>query len=268
MSRGALAGAACVALVATSARGARAQDDDGFFHRAQTGPAPTASSTGASADESHMGRLPPLVPTMAIEAIVRTGYDGWLLGSIGSNGANNVFGTGESIELDAGIRLASLTVLYAGWESVGYGVGTNSPYSQYPSATSGANVYMAGIRQGTHAGRLSFLFDGALGYLDMYQTASDNNNGSARVDFQSVFARAGFGASVRVNRFLAIEPLAALTVADLGYTATGSLQGQSIPKVSNEDGLALGFTLSLAGAFDLPLGGDNGPLWDAFRGPH
>ncbi len=202
----------------------------------------------------HRRRSP--VPRTALEASVSIDYETWLAGTIGGKSIGSVFAPGPAYEVDAGVRAWWLTTFYVGWERALYGAGDGTPYADLPTIRTWGTAYLAGIRQGTNVGAVGLLFEGAFGYSVLHQEATDARNGQASIDFGSFFLRTGLGASWRLDREVAFEPVAALTFAEANYNATATPAAGGTLSNSGNDGLRVGMSLSVAGTFDLPLGSD------------
>ena len=209
--------------------------------------------------------LRPAVPQTAFEVALRPAYHTWAAGKLRSGDVGDVFGSALGLSIEGGIRLRRIWLLYGGWTRVGYGVGAKSAYANLATSSSKGDTFLVGFRltpssDTPSAFSVSPVFDLAVGYDALAQSGTDSKGATATVSLPSPVVRLGVGGSLRliqaVNRYLAIEPLAGLSIATTKtYTATTTPPGGATLTDSGSAGgeVRVGFSFGISGVFDLAL---------------
>jgi hypothetical protein len=149
--------------------------------------------------------------------------------------------TGPALEIDVGARLSRHYNVFAIWEHAFLGPGNLDDKSFGGQNWGNSNFYGVGARFSTQPSKVGFLLEIDLGYRDFHAHWAD---GTELALTDSLDARVGFGADIRVNRWLSLSPMLVLGGGTFN-TAKWSGPGETGDAFTINDGNAEYGTLAL-----------------------
>lgn len=211
-------------------------------------------------------------PLEAIAVGVRPGIGTWIAGSAGDNSLGDVFSSGPSLAVDAGVRFGGGWLAYGEWERAFLGVGASSPLASVDGATAQGDSFLLGVRKaivepvirlpGIGPATLAPIVDVALGYSVLHQEATTPAGVTESFSLPSGLARVAAGASLRPARILTIDALVGATGGWVDqievHSSSGSTQRDGTAQF--HDGSArVGLFAGLGVGVELPLGEGGAP---------
>lgn len=158
--------------------------------------------------------------------------------------------SGPMFELDVGARITRNYNVFALWERAELGPG-NAENDRGGGQTGGDSDFWAvGLRASSDADKVGFLTEIAIGYRRARAIWED---GSQLQFTDSIDARIGLGADIRLNRHFSLSPMLTIGVGGFGDIDDVTPDGRSSSRTDRDDqsdGHAW-FTLQMGGHFDI-----------------